>query len=359
VGAVYADGVRGFVEYTNAAGGISGKPIELLYQDYGYRIDRAEMLYTEFVQSGVVSFMGWGTGDTEALRVRVAEDEIPFMSASYSHVLGDPNEAPFNFLVGTTYSHQFLIVLDWVLEQRDERSGSGGAPKVALLHHPSPFGLSPYEQLGRDYAEERGIDLIAQEMPRGSTDYTAELTRIAEWGAEHIVFQNTSGPVALALSNASDLGLDVSFYCLNWCTNELLVTLAGEHAEGVVGAMLFTPPSGSGGGEEPAGLAPIREFLAAGGSSLEDKGVLYVQGWWTMAVMAEGIRRALESSDSGAMPTGLEIRRALETIEDLETGGATYPITFARENHRGAVGMRLYRVENGGFVRLTDFRTAS
>ena len=181
--------------------------------------------------------MGWGTGDTEALRGRISRDRVPFMSASYSHVLGDPAEAPYNFLVGTTYSDQFLIVLDWILENADE------APKVALLHHASPFGLSPYEQLGRDYAAERGIELLAQEMPRGSTDYSAELTRVREWGADYVVFQNTSAPVSVVLKNAATLGYAPTFACLNWCTNELLVELAGDASDGDVGAMPFAPPS--------------------------------------------------------------------------------------------------------------------
>ena len=76
VGAVYAEGIRDFVSYVNESGGVDGVPLELLYQDYGYRVDRAEMLYTEFVQEGVVAFMGWGTGDTEALRVRVVDQAL-------------------------------------------------------------------------------------------------------------------------------------------------------------------------------------------------------------------------------------------------------------------------------------------
>ncbi len=344
VGTIYADGIRGHVDWLNSRGGIEGRPVDLLFQDYGYRVDRAEQLYSQFVGEGAVVFMGWGTGDTEALIQRVAEDRIPFMSASYSHVLGDPEEAPYNFLVGTTYSHQFLILLDWFLERHGE------PPRVAVLHHASPFGLSPIAQLGRAYASSKGIELLTEEMPRGSTDYTAELTRVREWGADYVIFQNTSGPVALALRNAQDIGLKVGFGCLNWCTNELLVELAGAAADGVVGSMLFSPPSG-----DIQGLEDASEYLSAHGSSLEDKGVLYGQGWVTMAVMVEGIRRAL---DENPELTGERIKAALEGIRELDTGGVTVPITFDEGDHRGAKGMRLYRVESGRWVAMTDFVTA-
>ena len=346
VGTTYAEGIQGYFEWLTEKGGIEGRPVKLLFQDYGYKVDQAEQLYSQFVQEGAVAFLGWGTGDTEALRGRIAEDEIPFTSASYSHVLGNPNEAPYNFLVGTSYSDQFVILLDWI----EENHGRSETPSVALMHHPSPFGRSPYEQGGRDYAAARGITLAAHEMGRGSTDYTAELTRIRESGAQYVVFQNTSGPVAVALKNARDLGLDLSFFCLNWCTNEVLTELAGDAAAGVVGSVAFSPP-----GDQVEGLADAAAFLTGRGSSLEEKGLVYGQGWVTAAVMVEGLRRVLSS---GQEPTGANIKAALESLSDFDTGGVTVPITYSADDHLGSRGMRLFEVREGRWQQLTDFRTA-
>src|SRR5262245_11372241 len=209
VGTTFSEGIRGYVDWLNSKGGLEHHPIDLVFQDYAYKVDLAEQLYSQFVQEGAVVFMGWGTGDTEALRGRVAEDKIPFASASFSHVLGDPKEAPYNFLLGTSYSDQLVIVLDWIKENNPAKAAEPIV--VALMHHPSPFGLSPYEQGGRDYAASHGMRLDAHEMPRGSTDYTAELTKIRESGAKYVVFQNTSGPASVAMKNAKDLGLDTHF----------------------------------------------------------------------------------------------------------------------------------------------------
>lgn len=84
VGTPYAEGVIAYVDWRNENGGINGRPIELLSQDYAYSVETAENLYTQFIDEGAVVFMGWGTGDSEAMRGRVTEDEIPFISASYS-----------------------------------------------------------------------------------------------------------------------------------------------------------------------------------------------------------------------------------------------------------------------------------
>ncbi|MEM1245087.1 MAG: ABC transporter substrate-binding protein [Acidobacteriota bacterium] len=344
VGTLYAEGIRDYVDWVNQNGGIEGREVDLLYQDYGYKVDQAEQLYSQFVQEGAVAFMGWGTGDTEALKGRIAEDHIPFMSASYSHVLGDPAEAPFNFLSGATYTDQFKVLIDWIVEREE-----GGAPAIALMHNPSPFGLSPYEQGGKDYAAEKGIELTAHEMPRGSTDYTAELTRIAEQGAKYVVFQNTSSPVSVALRNASDLSLDMTFACLNWCTNGVLTGLAGDAANGVIGAVSFAPP-----GDGVEGLGDADAYLQGKGSSIAEKGLLYGQGWWTMGIMMEGVRRAAAQGDV----TGDTVKAALETLSGFETGGVTSPITYTATDHRGIKGLRLFEVQDSAWNPVTEIRQA-
>jgi branched-chain amino acid transport system substrate-binding protein len=348
VGTTYSEGLRAYVDWRNTQGGLEGRPVELVFQDYGYKVDLAEQLYSQFVQEGVVAFMGWGTGDTEALRARVADDKIPFASASFSHVLGDPKEAPYNFLLGTSYSDQLVILLDWILENHP---AGGAKPTVALMHHPSPFGLSPFEQGGRDYAAAKGMRLEAHEMPRGSTDYTAELTKIRESGAKYVVFQNTSGPASVAMKNARDLGLEASFFCLNWCTNEVMTQLAGAAAEGLVGSVLFSPP-----GEGVTGLDAAAAYLQQKGSSLEQKGLLYGQGWTMMSIMLEGVRRTVAA---GQELTGENIKASMESIQGFETGGVTPPITFGPDDHRGMRGMRLYKVEGGQWQPLTEMREAS
>ena len=281
--------------------------------------------------------------------LRITDDRIPFSSASLSHVLGDPAEAPYNFLVATSYSDQFLIVLDWIVEDWAAAGGTG-APTVALMHHASPFGLSPWTQLGRDYAAELGVDATPYEMPTGATDFTAEMTRIRSSDADYIVIQNTSAPAAVAVRNARGLGLDAKIVCLNWCSNGLLVELAGEDAEGVTGAMPFAPPT-----NDAPGLADIRAYLESRGERIEDRTNAYTQGWWTFEIFGEGLRRVLAAGDE---PTGENIRSALEGIREFDTGGVTVPISFSPEDHRGSKGLRLYRVENGSWIPVTGFRTA-
>ena len=342
VGTDYADGMRGYVDWINMQGGIEGRPIDLVYQDYAYQVSRAEQLYSQFVAEGVVAFMGWGTGDTEALRLRIAEDEIPFSSASLSHVLGDPAEAPYNFLVATSYSDQFRIALDWIADNHGD-----GTPVVALMHNASPFGLSPARQGGIEFAEARGIELTLYEMPRGAVDHTAEFSRIRQSGAGYVVFQNTSGPAAVAVQNARSLGMDATLICLNWCSNAQLIRIAGDAAEGVMGTMPYAPLS-----VDVPGTRVIHEYLDAKGESAEGKTNAYTQAWWTFAVFAEAMRQVLAAGDE---LTGANIKAALETFTEFDMQGVTVPLTFTPTDHLGAKGLRIFRVEGGEWVPMTEF----
>jgi len=221
---------------------------------------------------------------------------------------------------------------------------------VALLHSASPFGLSPWQGGGEAYARELGVEVTLYEMSRGATDYTAELTRIAQSGAGYVVVQNTSAPAAVALRNAKSLGLDATFVCLNWCSNGLLIRLAGEAAEGVIGAMPYAPLTA-----DVPGVEQIRAYLAENGLSYTERTNAYTQGWWTFAVFAEGLRRVLEADRE---LSGENIKAALETLTDFDTGGVTVPITFTPDDHRGAKGLRLFRAEGGAWQPLTDFLRA-
>ncbi|MEZ4861475.1 MAG: ABC transporter substrate-binding protein [Caldilineaceae bacterium] len=338
VGPLYAEGIKGYIDFVNQNGGIEGRQLELFSADYAYAVDQAEQLYSQYVnQEEVVVFSGWGTGDTEALRGRIGEDQIPFVSASYSAVLKDPAEAPYNFLVGTTYSDQFILAIDKAL--------ADGATTIALFHNDSPFGTSPLED-GRAYAESKGATVINFPMPRGATDYTAELSQAVDQGATHIVIQNVSSPAATLLKNVKDQGLDVTVMCLNWCTNEVLLNLGGEATDGVIGVNPFTFPSSG-----VPGLTEISDYLKAQGKSLEEAGGLYVAGWVTMKVLLKGVE---ETVAAGQELTGENIRTHLEALTNYDTGGITDPITFTPEDHAGNKTVQFFEASGGAWQPISE-----
>ena len=336
----YSEGVKGFVKDYNERG--DGPRIELTAEDYKYDVAVAERLYSRYKADGVVAVQGWGTGDTEALRGKVTADRLPFMSASYAETLTDPKQTPFNFVAATSYSDQMRLALEWVGEEAQ------GA-EVASFHHDSPFGESPQEA-GKAKAKVLGLGFKTYAMPAEATDYVPQLRRAKAQGAKFVVIQNVSTPAAQLAKNIDEQGLDMKIVCLNWCGDELFVELAGKAADGAVGVLPFGPTS-----VEADGLAAPREFLSKNGGNLDKEGLHYVQGWYTMALMAEGIKRA---ADQGKV-TGDAIRQALEAMDAFDTGGVSAPVDFTAQSHAGMKGSKLYEVKDGKWAKLTDLASVS
>jgi branched-chain amino acid transport system substrate-binding protein len=340
VGTPYADGVKGFVKYWNQQG--DGPKIELISEDYKYDVAVAERLYSRLKGEGVAAVQGWGTGDTEALRGRIAADRLPFMSASYAETLTDPSETPFNFVVATSYSDQLRLALQHIA---DEASGA----QVASLHHDSPFGESP-QKAGEEKAKELGLGFKTYAMPAEATDYVPQLRRAQSQGAKYVIIQNVSTPAAQLVKNIDEQGLDMKVVCLNWCGDELFIDLAGKAAEGVIGVMPFAPASAN-----AKGLSQPGDYLSKSGGSLDEQGLHYVQGWYTMSVMAEGIKRAAEKGDVN----GEAIKQALEEMGPIDTGGVSAAIDFSADSHAGMKGSKLYEVKGGKWTELTDLLTVA
>ncbi|MGH8900984.1 MAG: ABC transporter substrate-binding protein [Egibacteraceae bacterium] len=339
VGVSYSEGMRDYVEWRNQNGGVEGRPIKLLWQDYQYEVPKAEQLYRQYVDAGAVAFQGHGTGDTEALRAKVTEDQIPFMSGSFAATLTNPEDTPYNFVVGLSYSDQMRVALDHIAAQsKDEHV------EVAVFHHDSPFGASPLED-GRRYIEDNGLDIgyQAYAMPKGATDYVGELARARRQGAGYIIVQNTSKPAAVLAKNVKEQGMGVQIFCLNYCADEVFVQQAGDAAEGALGVLPFAPPSQASGD-----MRDLEAALRAKGRSLEVIGLHYPQGWYTMAVMVEGIANVVRS---GKQVTGPAVKEALETMGPVTTP-VTTAIQFSPDSHQGMQSGRVYQIEAGAWQAL-------
>ncbi len=341
VGTPYNEGMLAYVDYRNADGGIDGHEIEALSNDYAYEVPKAEQLYKQYVNDGVVAIQGWGTGDTEALRTKVANDELPFMSGSFAEDLADPEESPYNFVVAPTYSDQMRVALNWINED------SGGSGEVAVFHHDSPFGEAPVAD-GQAWVEEKGYDLgyKAYPMPSGA-NHVGLLSQAKSQGAKYVVIQNVASPAAQVAKDIKDQGLDMKIVCLNWCGNELFITTAGaDAAEGHILIQPFAPVTA-----EKPGHETIAAYLEDKGESIEDKGAAWVQGWAVMDVMAQGMAKVLEDGDE---ITGPALREALETMGPIDTQGliGDGTVEFSAESHRGSTSTGIYTAEGGAMVEV-------
>lgn len=342
VGKPYNEGMLAYIDWRNSEGGIEGRKIDPDSNDYAYEVPKAEQLYKQYINDGVVAIQGWGTGDTEALSGSVGNDELPFMSGSFAEPLTDPEEAPYNFVVAATYSDQMRIALNWINED------SGGKGEVAVFHNDSPFGQAPVSD-GEEWITEKDYDLgyKAYPMPAGSQNYVGLLSQAQSQGAKYIVIQNVASPAALVAKDIAAQKLDMKIVCLNWCGNELFITTAGaDVAEGHILIQPFAPLAA-----DKPGHADMIAYLEDKGTDPTTVGTSWVQGWSVMDVMAQGMAHTLKEGDE---LTGSDLRASLETMGGIDTGGVigNGTVEFSKDSHRGSNSTGIYQAQDGEMVEL-------
>lgn len=344
VGKSYAQGVRDAVEWTNAHGGIDGKRLKLVDVDYGYKIPEAVAAYKRLVNDEkVVLISGWGTGDTEALREQAAKDKVPYVSASFSAHLADPAKNPYNFFAAPTYSDQLRAWLLWV---KDDWKDKSRHPRVAALFGDNAYGRSPL-YAGKEFAKETGIDWVYDGVLPGSfQDATSQLLTMQQAGADYAYINVTTTGASIILKDAAKLGLKTKFGSNPYGFSEALAAVAKEAAEGVTG-VLPHPPYGS----NVPGMRKILDFNKGKDTSSPPRDAVYVRGWATTMVTAEGLRRA----DKAGQLNGEGIKKALETLKNFDLGGIGCNITYTATDHRPCTTTPIVQIKNGTLVKLKDY----
>lgn len=333
VGKDYAVGAKDAADYINANGGVNGRPIELIANDYAYKPDKAVELYKTYKDQGVFLIQGWGTGDTNALKELVSKDKIVYMSASYDSALNDPAKTPYNFYVGTSYGDAIRGAMQFVKDTWKEDR----AAKVVFVYPDHPYGKAPIAA-GKAMAEELGLEVGPDQIVGlRATDAISQLTNMKQFNPDFAWIGGTTPSAAVVIKDAAKLGLGTKFLINVWGFDENLPKLAGEAAnERAYGMAPFTFF-----GVDVPGMKPILEKHPLGNPD-DVHLVRYVQAWVSMMVMWDALNRA-ETLD------GPGVKAALEQLKDFDTGGLTAaPITFTPTDHRPNTTLFIYKVNSEG-----------
>ena len=343
VGKPFAQGVRDGVAWLNQNGGVNGKKIKLIDSDYAYKIPEAVSLYKRLVNDEkVVMINGWGTGDTLALKDFVNQEKIPYVSASFAADLTDPKKTPYNFFVAPSYSDQLRAWLTWVKSDWKDKSRN---PKVAFFYGDNAYGKAPMEA-GRRFCKESGIDLVDEEiLPGNFQDATSQLLNMKAKGADYAYINVTTTGVSLLLKGAKALGLATKFGSNPYGFSEALPLVARDTAEGVTGVVPHVPF-----GTNVPGMKRLEDFHKANHPN-DTHDAMYVRGWATFLVWAEGLKRA----DKAGQLNGPGVKAALETLKDFDLGGLTNPVTYAADDHRPMTKTPIFQIQKGKLVKIAEY----
>jgi len=344
VGKPYGQAKIDAANWLNANGGIGGTPVHLDTYDYAYEVPRAIAKYKEWAEQGYKAIQGWGTADTQALARFTAEDHIPYFSASYSGLLTDPQgkgphtqtSAPYNFIMGPSYSDSVRALLEWAKQDWSTRKTSG-RPKYVHMGDDHPYPNAP-KRAGETYARELGFDVVpAISYSLVPKDFAVQCEKLKTVGADYAFLANTSGSNIALLTACARVGVEVQFLSNIWGFDENVMRAAGRAANGVVWVMGAAPWT-----EDVAGMQRVHDIAKLADPNVTYQPTHYIRGICSFFFMKD----AMASAKTSGTISGPAIKRAMYRKQEWSpTGldGVCPPGLWTPSDHRGFNHVRLYQ----------------
>ena len=335
VGKDYAIGMEEAFKYINDQGGINGKKVKYTWFDYGYRIPEAITKYKLLKRLKSLVIMGWGTGDTEALSPTVNKDQIPYVSASYSAHLTDPAKSRYNLFFSSDYSTNARAALTAWFDKKWPKHPDYGKrkPRFACAYmFASPYCSAPIKAI-KDHAEMLGFEIGEdQDVSLFALDTKSQIMGLKKFAPDVCWHGNTTMSVSATIRDAYSLGLDADWIVNNWGFDENLPRLAGEAAEGVMGA---TPCAFYGQDYKNMDIVVATAKKYNPGIPQEKRLIRTIQAWGDALITWEALIRA---DKAGAMTGDGVMLEGFETLRNYDIGLGASPVTFTADDHRPTTG---------------------
>ena len=349
VGKDYALGMVEAFKYINEKGGVNGKKIKYTWFDYGYRIPEAITKYKLLKRLKSVAIMGWGTGDTEALSPTINKDKIPYVSASYSAHLTDPKKTPYNLFFSSDYSTNARAALTAWFDKKWPKHKDYGKRKprfAAAYMFASPYCSAPIKAI-KDHAELLGFEVGSDaNVSLFALDTKSQVMALKKFKPDVVWHGNTTMSVSATVRDGYALGLGADWIINNWGFDENLPRLAGEAAEGVMGA---TPHAFYGQPYKNMDVVVAMAKKYNPGVPQEKRLNRTVQAWGDAMVLWEAMKRADRAGDL----TGPGItKKGFETFRNFDIGLGASPISYTSTDHRPTTGCLIQEWKGGKFQEV-------
>jgi branched-chain amino acid transport system substrate-binding protein len=299
LGAPESKTARMLVDKINAAGGINGRPLELVLKDSGGSPEKAVSFAKQLIEEdNVLAIIGPSTsGETMQIKMLCEEHKMILVSCAAAEVIVNP-VAKYVFKVPQKDSQ----AVTWIYRTMKEK----GIKKIAVLSSNDGFGSAGKKQL-EDLAKSEGIEIAANEVyDKQATDLTDILTKVkGTAGVQAVVNWSIVPAQSIVAKNMKQLGLDVPLFQSHGFGNPKYVEQAGVAAEGA----LF-PASRILVVDELADSHPQKKVLAAYKHDYEEKYKEDVSSFGghaydALMVVVEGLKQA-GSADREQVRTAIE-----------------------------------------------------
>ncbi len=334
-------GVSDYIKYINEKGGIHGRKLNLIHEDDQYKIPLAIAAFEKLVtKDEVLAILHCGgTPQTLALLPKIEKEKVPVIPPGTLVPMYIPYKR-YVFPYGSTYSNQIEVLIDYVIHDLKVK-----APKMGIVHWPVEWakeGLKASEDRLKAY----GVEPVGEiELPMGTVDASSQVLSMKKAGAEYVIIFTLAPGIINFIKTAEKFDYFPTYLTFTWCADDSILKAVGKAAKiYYAGSMFGVWNNDSPGGKE------MREIAQKYGSSPKLP-TLYIQGYTTTAILAEGLRRA------GRNLTVEKFVDALETLKDFDCGGMLSPMTYTPTIHKPSAYSKIVKADTEKlvFVPVTNW----
>jgi branched-chain amino acid transport system substrate-binding protein len=220
-----------WLEQTNAAGGINGRPVALTIYDDESNPDTGRVLAQRLIdRDGALAILGpYSSPITDAEAVVVERAEVPLLGtiASDSSIWTRRKlRWSFQAFPSSDYDHQgFLNIL---------KEKGAGLKKLAIVFEQAPFSIA-----SKDWAEKTaatiGLSVESYGYNPGAQDFRSIIERIVSFGAEAVSMGGYYEPSVALTRQMMERGVNPTAYHFIQAADGVTKDALGANAEGIFG----------------------------------------------------------------------------------------------------------------------------
>lgn len=296
----FAQGARLYFDRVNAGGGINGRRIELSTLDDMGKPDTAVANTRKLLDQKVFSLFGYsGSPQVTAVNPLLKDSDVLLFApmAGADELRG--SLYPNVYSVRPGYSEEAAVIT--------RHAETLGMRKLAILHAKDPESLAALDSAERTMGG-LGANLVAKSGLSGGSVATS-VDQVLDKKPESVLVISDASGAAAAIRDLRAKGFRGPIYGFSTTGESLLAEQLGAAGAGVV-VVRVTPKS------DNARSVLVRELQAdALAARLGKSNVYMLEGYIAAWTYTEALRKA------GKDPTRAKLRKALDSLQDLNLGG--------------------------------------
>ena len=322
-------GVQAYIRKVNEAGGIHGRKINLLVEDDRYDVTLARINYERLVsQTNVLGISGVGNSSAQAsMMPMIKRGKVPIVGAYALTKSGTEPANPLYYAgfcgtremaqVGVGYFSEFLKVK---------------SPKIAIAHL-DVAGGKEYADFVTAEVTRMGGTTKTMPIKIGAADVSAQVLEIITMKPDMVTIYGVPNNSILVMRALQQYNFAVPTFAITHLgTPAIYNALGPEAGKNYYFVSCFTPSDV----EDTAGVKEMSAMADKYGYGEYKSSVNYVGGWVVGQLIAEAVAKL------GPEPTREKLIALLNAGIEVDTKGASSPLKYTKDDHRGLTGLRPY-----------------